>query len=123
MRNSVVREIQRGVLHSRRNLGGLIRNPDLSFYEISAILIIKGGEIRDMKTDIPLSAVHELLCSLGVTANYAGFFHLSFAVYLALQKPERLLFVTKRLYPEVAKHHSTSWHCVERNIRTASKRA
>ena len=81
-----------------------------------------------MKTDILLSAaelspVYALLCSLGVSANYIGFFHSSCAVYLALQNPERMLLVTKWLYPEVAGHYGTSWHCVERNIRTVSKRA
>ena len=81
-----------------------------------------------MKTDIlpsaaELSPVYELLHSLGVTANYIGFFHSAFAVCLALQNPNRLLLVTKWLYPEVAKHYSTSWHCVERSIRTVSKRA
>lgn len=67
--------------------------------------------------------MYELLHSLGVTANYIGFFHSAFAVCLALQNPNRLLLVTKWLYPEVAKHYSTSWHCVERNIRTVSKHA
>lgn len=65
--------------------------------------------------------MYDLLYSLGVTANYIGFFYSSFAVYLALQNPERLLLVTKWLYPEVAKHYATSWRCVERNIRTSSK--
>ena len=40
-------------------------------------------------------------------------------MYLAVQQPDRLLLVTKWLYPEVAKHYKTTWKCVERNIRTA----
>ena len=67
-----------------------------------------------------LSAIYDLLYRLGVTATYTGFFHTSYAVYLTIQQPERLLLVTKWLYPEVAKRYGTSWRCVERNIRTVS---
>lgn len=65
-----------------------------------------------------IAPVCDVLHRLGVTANYAGFYYVSYAVYLAIQKPERLLKVTKRLYPEVAEHYGTTWLCVERNIRT-----
>ena len=68
-----------------------------------------------------LARICALLCSLGVTANYAGFFHASYAVYLASQRPERLLLVTKRLYPEVARHYGTTWRSVELNIRTVAQ--
>ena len=61
-----------------------------------------------------------LLASLGITANYMGFYYASYAVSLAPHDPERLLFVTKSLYPDVAKHYRTSWKCVERNIRTVT---
>ena len=59
-----------------------------------------------------------LLSRLGITANYEGFFHAAYSVALARQQPERLLLVTKWLYPEVAKKYGTTWQCVERNIRT-----
>ncbi len=62
-----------------------------------------------------------LLASLGVTANYTGFYYASYAVSLAARDSERLLFVTKSLYPDVAKHYKTSWKCVERNIRTVAR--
>ena len=68
--------------------------------------------------DIDIARICGLLYRLGITANYTGFFHTSYAVYLAVQQPERLLLVTKWLYPEVARHYKTTWHCVERNIRT-----
>lgn len=42
------------------------------------------------------------------------------AVTLCMQQQERLLLVTKWLYPDVAKHYGTNWRAVERNIRTAS---
>ena len=74
---------------------------------------------RLLKYISDVSETYMLLYQLGLTANYTGFFYTSYAVYLAVQEPARLRLVTKRLYPEVAKHYATTWRCVERNIRTA----
>ncbi len=65
--------------------------------------------------------IYDLLYSLGADAGYVGFFHTSYAVYLAMQQPERLLLVTKWLYPDVARHYNTSCYAVERNIRTVAR--
>ena len=65
-----------------------------------------------------LTSVYDLLYRLGVTSNYTGFFHTSYAVLLCAEQPERLSLVTKWLYPEVAKRYRTKWTAVERNIRT-----
>ena len=62
--------------------------------------------------------IFDLLYRLGVTENYIGFFQIADAVSLCTEQPERLLQVTKRLYPEVAKQYNTNWKAVERNIRT-----
>lgn len=67
-----------------------------------------------------MTAVYDLLYQLGVTANYTGFFHTAYAVSLCMEQPDRLLLVTKWLYPEVAKQYKTNWKAVERNIRTVS---
>ncbi len=67
-----------------------------------------------------MTEIYDLLYRLGVTANYTGFFHTAYAVSLCVERPERLLLVTKWLYPEVAKRHDTNWRAVERNIRTVS---
>ena len=64
--------------------------------------------------------VYDLLYQLGVTANYTGFFYTACAVSLCAEQPDRLLLVTKWLYPEVAKRYGTNWKAVERNIRTVS---
>ena len=64
--------------------------------------------------------IYNLLYRLGVTENYIGFFQIACAVSLCAEQPERLLRVTKRLYPEVAKRYNTNWKAVERNIRTVS---
>jgi len=69
---------------------------------------------------VEINHIYDLMHRLGVTANYIGFFHASYAVYLALQQRERLTLVTKWLYPDVARHYQTTWQCVERNIRTVS---
>ena len=67
---------------------------------------------------IAITDIYNLLHRLGVTANYTGFFHTAYAISLCAKQPDRLLMVTKWLYPEVAKQYGTNWKAVERNIRT-----
>ena len=62
--------------------------------------------------------IEDMLRRLGVTANYTGFFHAAWAVRLCVERPERLLLVTKEVYPEVARRYRTNWKAVERNLRT-----
>ena len=73
--------------------------------------------------DPKVTAAYNVLCQLGITANYTGFFHASYSVLLAMDNPQRLLLVTKWLYPEVAKRYHTTAGAVERNIRTVVLRA
>ena len=49
---------------------------------------------------------YHLLHRLGATANYTGFSYLVRALQLCAEKPERLLLVTKWLYPDVAKERT-----------------
>ena len=60
----------------------------------------------------------EFLHQLGITANHRGYFYTAYGVSLVKEQPERLLLVTKWLYPDIAKQYKTTWQCVERNIRT-----
>ena len=62
--------------------------------------------------------IFNLLYRLGISANYTGFFQTVRAIELCREEPERLLMVTKKVYPEVAGQCGTSWGAVERNIRT-----
>ena len=62
--------------------------------------------------------IFDLLYQLSISANYIGFFQTACAVELCRTEPERLLLVTKMVYPEVAKLYRTSGSAVERNIRT-----
>jgi len=68
----------------------------------------------------PLAEIYDLLYHLGLTANSVMFFHTAYAVWLGVQQPDRLLLVTKWLYPEVAKHYRTTPAAVERSIRRAA---
>ena len=61
-----------------------------------------------------------LLYQLGVTRNYKGFPQTALAVEPCAGQPDRLLQVTKLVYPDVARRYGTSWAAVERNIRTVS---
>lgn len=65
-----------------------------------------------------LLAIESLLLHLGITPGYSGFSYCAYAIYLAQEDPTRLRYVTKEIYPEVARHYHTSWTCVERSIRT-----
>ena len=67
---------------------------------------------------IGIGEVRELMERLGITLNYKGFYYAVYAVCLAVEKPERLLLVTKWLYPEVARYYETTVNAVERDIRT-----
>lgn len=66
----------------------------------------------------PLVQIYDALYQLGATANYIGFFHTAYAIWLCAQDQERLQLVTKWLYPDVAEHYKTNWKAVERNIRS-----
>ena len=60
---------------------------------------------------------YHLLYRLGAAANYTGFSYLVRALQLCAEEPERLLLVTKWLYPDVAKQYGTNWKAVERDIQ------
>lgn len=67
------------------------------------------------------SEIFSLLYRLGATPNYNGFFYTSCALQLCIEQPERLLLITKHIYPDVAKQYNTSQKSVERDIRTIGK--
>ena len=57
-----------------------------------------------------------LLCRLGITANYNGFYQTVYAVELAVASPDKLQSVTNCIYPEVAVKYNTSQENVRKNI-------
>ena len=60
--------------------------------------------------------IYGLLRRLGLSADNSGFFHISYAVYLAFQQPARCLLAERWLYPVVAQQYETDCLCVERDI-------
>ena len=58
------------------------------------------------------------LMRLGISANYKGFHYISYGIYLSFEDPNRLLYVSKQLYPEIARRFGTDWRAVEHNMRT-----
>ena len=64
------------------------------------------------------SQIHQLLRRVGIHPDYFGYALLAYAVKLATLEPERLLCITKTIYPQVAQRYHTKISCVERNLRT-----
>lgn len=76
-----------------------------------------------MEIDRQLDRVKESLRRLGILHTYLGRQDVLTAVHLALEDENRLHMVTKGIYMEVASRCGRKWSSVERNIRTAAKRA
>lgn len=69
--------------------------------------------------DLAPEEIYDLLYQLGITATSTAFFHLAYAVRLAVCQPQRLL-APEWLYPETARRYRTNPETVERNIRHLS---
>ena len=100
-----------------RNLSGFWRNRMMYLQSIEAI---RKTTDHEKNADVD-STINELLQWLGITRKYRGSYFTSYAVSLCLREPERLLLITKWVYPDVAKHFRTGWQSVERNIRTVAE--
>lgn len=66
-----------------------------------------------------MKKIETLIHRLGICSVYHGYNYLSYALELVLHDEEYLLYITKRLYPDIAKHFHTTSAKVERSIRTA----
>ena len=65
--------------------------------------------------------IEYLIRSLGIGATYRGYAYLIYGTRLCLSDENYLLFVSKYLYPDIARHYNTTSYSVERNIRTVIK--
>lgn len=65
-----------------------------------------------------MKTIDELLKGLGIYRTYKGYYYVSDAIELVMKDASLLLYISKSLYPVIAKHFDTSISCVERNIRT-----
>ncbi|MCD8097429.1 MAG: sporulation initiation factor Spo0A C-terminal domain-containing protein [Lachnospiraceae bacterium] len=79
---------------------------------------------RKMEQQDPFQAcMRKFLPRFGITPNYIGYFYLIDALKLTVEEPQRLLLVTKLVYPEVACRHRTTAQAVERSLRTVAETA
>lgn len=65
-----------------------------------------------------MKAIYNVLQSLGIHRTYKGYYYVAEAVHLVMKDATMLLYISKSLYPAVAKVYDTTISCVERNIRT-----
>lgn len=63
--------------------------------------------------------VTDIIHQIGVPAHIKGYHYLRYSIIISIKEPEIINSVTKLLYPEVAKHFSTTASRVERAIRHA----
>lgn len=76
---------------------------------------MRGGRAMDER-----EAIISILKHFEVTRAYQGFDYVAYGVELVIKDRSYLKYVTKTLYPEIARKYRTSWHCVERDIRTVA---
>ena len=69
------------------------------------------------ETGCELVDIYDILRQLGVAADSTMFFYTAYAIHVAAQQPQKLTYITKWLYPEVARRYHTTWQAVERGIR------
>ena len=74
-----------------------------------------------MKESLRQERAYRLLYRLGLCEAKKCFATTADAVCICAANPARLEFVTKDLYLDLAKRHGTSWHVVERHLRTPAR--
>lgn len=77
----------------------------------------------DIRFDHPnsqLTEIYQMLYQFGLRADCAGFFFLSYAVYLSVCQPNRLLFPSKWVFPAIAQHYHTTVPAVRSGIHSVS---
>lgn len=67
--------------------------------------------------------IYNILHQFGLTATSSSFFQMVYAIHLALDDPKMLFYITKYLYPTVAREYKTNWKCIERNLRRITQHA
>lgn len=65
-----------------------------------------------------MKSVEELPRILGIQDKYKGYHFIVTSIKLILEDENRLLFLSKSLFPLVAEEHHVNVKCVERDIRT-----
>ena len=55
-----------------------------------------------------LGRIHDVLKTLGIRRTYKGYYYVADAVHLVMNDPSMLLYISKSLYPEIARRHDTT---------------
>ena len=71
----------------------------------------------DKRKEIPITA-DRILRSLGASGRYTGFDYAIYMIEQVVNSGESIQLITKRLYPETAKHFGVKPHSVEHALRT-----
>jgi len=74
---------------------------------------------KNMKTRVVEEKISNVFITVGIPAHIKGYQFLREAIKLAIEKPEIINSITKRLYPSIAEKFETSSSKVERAIRHA----
>lgn len=69
------------------------------------------------------NVLQEILLRIGITPNLKGFNYIIQAVKLLHENEDKYSYITKSLYPEIAKMNHSSYQKVERCIRHAITKA
>ena len=82
--------------------------------------VSKANKVTKSSNERPISVIiSEIFSKLGVPAHIKGYTYTREAIIMCLNDFEYLESITKRLYPDIAKKHSTTPSRVERAIRHA----
>ena len=73
--------------------------------------------LPDKQGGIPITA-DRLLRSIGASGRYTGFDYAVYMIEQVVDSQESIRLITKRLYPETARHFGVKPHSVERALRT-----
>ncbi len=77
---------------------------------------IKSAGVENFDVEVKVT---EILHQIGVPAHIKGYHYLRDSIIMAIEKPDIINAVTKKLYPSVAKKYETTSSRVERAIRHA----
>ena len=80
---------------------------------------IPDQNFRNMKTKVLDEKISNIFITVGIPAHIKGYQFLREAIKMAIEKPDIINSITKKLYPSIADHFSTSSSKVERAIRHA----
>ena len=89
---------------------------DMAYSRICHLLDIKSKANQDNDLETKVTGV---LHNMGVPAHIKGYGFLRQAIIMAVEDPQVISLVTKRLYPDIAKSNNTTASRVERAIRHA----